>query len=92
MTNKQPPSSNRSHIARMGAHKMHSMYDSRSTTKKARETFLSKFEDRVDPSRVLDPQERLTRARHARKAYFLSLSLKSAKSRREKIQRSSGDG
>ena len=89
---KNPPSLFRSQIARLGAHAMHAQYDARSTTKKARETFLKKFEDGVDPGRDLDPQERRIRAGHARKAYFLSLSLKSAKSRREKNRRGSARG
>lgn len=53
-------------------------------TRKARESFLARFEREVDPDGTLDPAERARRAEHARKAYFLRLSLKSAQARRKR--------
>jgi hypothetical protein len=68
----------------MAAHTLHSKYDSRDLTKNARAPFLSKFEDQVDPDRVLPEEERMRRAEHAKKAHFQKLAMKSAKVRREK--------
>jgi hypothetical protein len=51
-------------------------------TAAARRAFLDRFERQVDPSRELPLDERARRAEHARKAYFASLALKSAKARR----------
>jgi hypothetical protein len=70
--------------ARLGAHALHASHDSRELTKKARATFLAKFEVQVDPNGTLTPFERDRRARHARKAYFLRLALKSAAARKGK--------
>ena len=50
----------------------------------AREAFLRKFEDQVDPDRVLPAEERAKRASAARRSHFLSLAAKSADSRRRK--------
>jgi hypothetical protein len=72
----------RSLQARMGAHKLHSLHDSRTITANARKAFLDRFEREVDPDGVLTPEERARRAAHARKAYFTGLALKSAKARR----------
>ena len=63
---------------------MHAQHDPRDTTAKARESFLARFEDEVDPDRRLPADERLRRAEHARKAYFTQLALKSAKARRRR--------
>ncbi|WP_245746534.1 hypothetical protein [Nocardia altamirensis] len=46
----------------------------------------SKFEQLVDPDRVLSPQERADRAEHARKAHFTRLALKSAQARRRRCR------
>ena len=67
---------------RIGAYSLHSTHDPRLTTSKARETFLGRFEQEVDPGGTLPEAERLRRAGYARKAYFARLALKSAKSRR----------
>lgn len=48
----------------------------------ARKGFDDRFDREVDPEGVLEPAERARRAEHARKAYFLSLAFKSARSRR----------
>lgn len=50
-------------------------------TQKARAKFDERFEDEVDPDRVLPPAERAKRAENARKAYFARLAFKSAKAR-----------
>jgi hypothetical protein len=74
--------SERSLQSRLAAQTLHSKYDSRDLTSKARATFLARFEDEVDPNRELPEAERLRRAEHARKAYFTRLALKSAQARR----------
>lgn len=51
-------------------------------TAPARRSFNKRFEDQVDPDRVLAPAERAKRAENARKAYFQRLALKSAQTRR----------
>lgn len=68
--------------ARLAAHVLHSQTDSRAHTQPARDAFLQRFEDEVDPDRVLPEAERVRRVEHARKAYFTGLALKSAKARR----------
>lgn len=52
---------------RMGAHALHSRYDSRITSAPGRAAFLARFERDVDPDGQLDPEERRKRARHALK-------------------------
>lgn len=76
MTDKQ-----RTTRARIGAYTMHSMYDSRETSKRGRETFMARFEREVDREMVLTPSERLRRAEMAKKAYFTALAAKSAAKR-----------
>jgi hypothetical protein len=58
--------------------------DPSARTKPARQPFDKRFEDDVDPDRILPEPERLRRAESAKKAYFAALALKSAKARREK--------
>lgn len=48
---------------------------------------MARFERQVDPDGVLAPEERARRAEHARKSYFASLALKSARARRLKADR-----
>ncbi len=69
---------------RIGAHVLHSRYDSRDLTAPAREKFLSRFEREVDPTGSLDPTERARRAGHARKTYFARLAHQSDKARAAK--------
>jgi hypothetical protein len=66
------------------------LYDGREVTEKARSTFLSSFLDAVDPDRVLPEGERTRRAEAARRAHFVRLGLKSAKSRAKKARRKAG--
>jgi len=67
---------------RIGGYRKSALYDSRESTKPAREAFARRFLNEVDPERTLPEQERNRRAEAARKAYFAHLALKSAKSRR----------
>jgi hypothetical protein len=68
----------RSLVGRQGAHALHAKYDSRELTKAARDKFLGRFVDEVDPKRELPERERLRRADHAKKAYFTAMARKSA--------------
>ena len=71
----------RSLVSTIGAHALHSQYDSRELTANARAKFDQRFLDEVDPERVLPEPERARRADHARKAYFAKLAYMSAKAR-----------
>ena len=64
-----------------------SRYDVRELTQAARTTFLARFEREVDPDGTLPVDERLRRARAARKVYFTDLAIKSAKARAKKRSR-----
>ncbi|MHB1162477.1 MAG: hypothetical protein ACYC3V_19415 [Chloroflexota bacterium] len=68
---------------RLGALALHAHHNPVETTKKARETFLARFEREVDPEGVLPEAERKRRAEYARKAYSARLALKSARARRK---------
>lgn len=72
--------------ARLGAHTLHATHDPRETTVAARAAFARRFEDAVDPERVLSETERARRVEHARKAYFTKLALESAKARRQRAR------
>lgn len=63
---------------------MHSLHSACEVTQAARAACNQRFEDEVDPERVLDRADRAARAAAARKAYMLRLSMKSAKVRRER--------
>jgi hypothetical protein len=69
---------------RVGAYVTHSRHDPRETTANARAAFMARFEDEVDPERLLSELERRRRAEMARKAHFSRLALASAKARRAK--------
>ena len=73
----------RSQISRMGAHALHSRYDSRAMSQPARDAFMGRFEDEVDPDRVLPEAERRRRVEHAKRLYFTRLAFRSAKARRK---------
>jgi hypothetical protein len=68
----------------LAAHSRWAKYDPVEGTAKARDAFLLRFVDQVDPDRELPDSERLRRAESARKAYFTRLALKSAQARRRK--------
>jgi len=75
--------SHRTLRARQAAHVLHSrIADPAAHTRPARNAFLIRFETEVDPEGCLTPAERTRRAAHARRAYFISLALKSAVARR----------
>lgn len=74
----------------LGAHRLHSRYDSRDLTANARAAFLDTFEQQVDPDRILDPAERARRAEHARKAHFVRLALASSTARAERKRKRLG--
>jgi hypothetical protein len=74
---------------RIGAHALHSRYDSRELTRPAREAFLSKFEREVDPDSTLSPEERLRRADHARRAHMARIARLSAIARRARKETAS---
>ena len=79
------PSPARQLAGRIGAHSSWARTPDRSArTAPARQAALERFERQVDPDGTLTPADRATRAEHARKAYFLGLSLKSAQARRKK--------
>jgi hypothetical protein len=67
--------------ARIAAYTLHSKYDSRALTARARNAFLARFLKEVDPDGRLPETERVRRAECARRAYFTRLALLSAKAR-----------
>ena len=69
---------------RRGAFTQHSLYDVRETTAAARAAMAKKFEDQVDPDRILPEDERERRVTAAKRAYFIGLGQKSAQSRRSR--------
>lgn len=74
----------RSRIARIAANTRHSRCDGFETTASARKAAEGRFDDQVDPERVLPPAERARRADLARRAYFQQLARKSAAARRKR--------
>lgn len=76
----------RSLRARAAAYRLHSLYDSRELTAKARAAFQDRFTRQVDPDGLLPEPERQRRAECARKAYYANLAAKSAKARRARGQ------
>ena len=69
---------------RIGAHRLHAMYDSRELTAAGRAAFLARFEREVDPDGSLPEAERQRRAEHARKAHFARLARLSAAARQQR--------
>lgn len=58
--------------------------DRQAATAAARAAFEKKFEDAVDPERVLPAEERARRAALARRAHFTRMAVASAKARAAK--------
>jgi hypothetical protein len=56
--------------------------DASAATAPARKAFLARFDDEVDPDRVLPEAERARMAESARRAFYQSLAYKSAKAKR----------
>lgn len=80
---------------RLAAALLHSRYDSRQLTERARRAFRDKFIDEVDPHRRLPEPERMRRAEQARRAYYLRLALASSlarSARQERRARRRGSG
>lgn len=70
---------------RIGAHRRWAMEADRSAaTQAARDGLYRRFENEVDPDRVLAPEERAKRVENARRAYYAQLALKGAAARRAK--------
>lgn len=86
----------RRHRARIAAHTSWAQTNDRTArTAPARAALESRFDDQVDPARVLTAEERGKRSANARKAYYLALALKSAQARaarRRGIDRLGGAG
>lgn len=77
--------SDRSQIAKIAAHESWARTEDRSArTQAARDALLRRFEDQVDPDRVLPADVRAARADSARRAHYQRLALKSAQTRRAK--------
>jgi hypothetical protein len=74
----------RSTLGRLGAYSRWAHEDPKPALAKVRKGFDARFEDEVDPDRVLPPAERARRVEAARKAYFTKLALQSAKARRQR--------
>lgn len=58
--------------------------DRAAATAPARAGMQARFENQVDPNRVLDPVERAKRAESARKAFYADLTRRSIAARRRK--------
>lgn len=77
--------SQQSMAGRIGAHRRWAKEQDRSAaTQAARDGMLRRFEDEVDPDRVLPADERAKRVENARTAYYTHLAMKSAKARRKR--------
>lgn len=86
------PESELSLAGRIGAYTSWANTPDRSArTAPGRAAFDRRFEDEVDPDRLLDPATRAQRADAARKAYFARLALKSAQARRTRSTSSEGE-
>lgn len=79
-----PPKSTRTLRSRIGGLATAAKHDPAQYTEAARQAFLLRFLDEVDPRRELLESERYRRAAAARKAYFARLALKSAQARSSK--------
>lgn len=75
--------SERTMRARLAAHTLHARRDPKETTRPARDAFMARFENEVDPEGILPAEERQRRAESLRRAYFTKLALKSAQARRK---------
>lgn len=56
--------------------------DRTARTAPARKAFMRRFEDQVDPDRLLPEAERQRRAKHAMRSHMASLALKRSKGKR----------
>lgn len=68
--------------ARLAAHESWAATPDRAArTQAAREAFIRRFYDQVDPDRTLPPAERRKRAESARKAHYARLAYRSVQAR-----------
>lgn len=67
---------------RLGGLAKAARHDAAIATRPAREGFMRRFLDEVDPERALPEQERNRRAEAARKLYFARLARRSAEARK----------
>jgi hypothetical protein len=82
--------SERSAIAKIAALTRHAHTDGREATAAARHaSHVTRFEDQVDPDRVLAPAERQRRVQRARRAHFNELARRSANARRARTAQGS---
>ncbi|MCL8026350.1 hypothetical protein [Nocardioides bruguierae] len=73
----------RRQIAKLAAHERWARETDRSAaTQAARDGMARKFENQVDPDRVLSPAERAKRAESAKRAHYQRIAMKSAAARR----------
>jgi len=70
--------------ARLGAYSRLAREDAHEMTAPARRSWATKWEQQVDPSGVLAPEERARRARAAMRAHMARLALASAKARKRR--------
>jgi hypothetical protein len=71
-------------IASIAALSRHARVNGEEATRAARyASHVERFENLVDPERVLEPSERQRRTVAARRAHFKTLALKSAQARRK---------
>ena len=73
--------SQRQQRARIGGYALAASHDPRLYTRAARQGFLLRFENLVDPDRELPWAERERRAKAAMRAHMTRLALKSAQAR-----------
>jgi len=76
---------------RLGGLACHARNDSTLITQPAREAFMRRFDDLVDPERQLPEGERDRRARLARREYFTRLAFRSSRARQARSARSATD-
>ena len=69
---------------RIGGLALAASRDPKLYTRRAREAFLSSFEQQVDPQGILPVGERTRRALAARRLHFTKLAYRSAVARRER--------
>ena len=60
--------------------------DRAARTAKARAALQARFENEVDPHRLLDAEERARRVQHAKSAHYTRLALRSHANRRKAAQ------
>lgn len=75
------PEQHRAHARYMALVQWSKTEDWSARTQTAREAFMRRFEDQVDPDRRLPAEQRARMAEAARRAYFVRIGRKSADAR-----------